>query len=327
MGSGLCGSTASEDPHGDGKSSLPWWPNESQAKLAAQTGLKGSCTAKLLVNQQAIFSKMIFMKDEGNKEDNWRDDIKVLPYPPDDKSRCIANEEGRMGSRESKILVNQGSLLSMLCGDDLKALPYQPSGDAYKYANIHTSHGLQKGSRESRIWVNQAAVFNRLKGYAVEELPLPVNSDIESLAADRRTSGTEADNTILTCQLAVNQEAIFKKLPELAMVKGQAKLRAVEAGLQGETSPQREEVPKVQCKHCGAEQEHAVKCRVCSVLLDTHTKAETTDATRKFFADRTKENKQRSRRQSVERRNSSSAMKVANSMAQEVRYARRQSIS
>ena len=109
MGSGLCGSTASEDPHGDGKSSLPWWPNESQAKLAAQTGtdaavvcvislssaagLKGSCTAKLLVNQQAIFSKMIFMKGEGNREDNWRDDIKVLPYPPDDKSICIANEE------------------------------------------------------------------------------------------------------------------------------------------------------------------------------------------------------------------------------------------
>ena len=136
------------------------------------------------------------------------------------------------------------------------------------------------------------------------------------------------------------------------MVKGQSKLRAIEAGLQVETSPDRKQVPLVQCKHCGAEQEQIhVKCRVCSVLLDTHTKGtvslhehqrarldsskltkllfsvETSDATRKFFADRTKENKNRSRRQSVERRNSSSAMKVAKSMAQEVSYARRKSIS
>lgn len=208
---GICGGLPREDPHGDGKSSLPWWPTESQKKLAANTGQKGSCTAKLLLNQEAIFCKMLAML--GVEETDWRADITVLPYPPDDKSICIANDDGRMGSRESKVLVNQRAMLSMLCGDDIDALPYTPTPEAYKYANINEAHAMQKGARESMLWVNQAAIFHRLKGYAVEEVPLPVTDDIENGAAFRGTQGVTADNTILTCQLVVSQYSTVQYYP------------------------------------------------------------------------------------------------------------------
>jgi hypothetical protein len=82
-------------PDGDGISSLPWLPDQITKRIATFERQKTCRTAKILINQEAIWRKL---NGEG---------VECLPYPPGDNDRRFACYSQM---RDCKILVNQEAI-------------------------------------------------------------------------------------------------------------------------------------------------------------------------------------------------------------------------